>query len=1632
MAAWTPADLAVPPKIWIDSDAAVWSGSNLASISAKGADAGAMTLTGTPVKGTALNSHDVIRFSGSGKYLTRTLSAWGAGGKAFAFTVFKSLTAGSGPAVSGLFSQASGASSSAGIGFLLLDSYGPSWYSSGWATGPFIEDYSGANATDRWGTSIGHIAGFKLGSTIGEWIDGTAHTPDGSSTTGAFPNVSSQAWNFGKSWDGDGSVDLAQLMLFDYDLTTTDRQKLEGWAAWTFGLVSNLPIDHPYKSAAPEQDDTGPGDDLWTPADAETFTTAWRFDADAITGVTNGDPLSTWPDLGGGSHNLTAAGADRPLYEATAFNGFPAVRFSNSRMLMSTTTPVVSQISAYDNTASGIQINPAGVANNTITGDPEITVKPYETDDIFVFAVSWDSSGYKARFNGAEVKTGNWSGVPSPPAAAGTAWVVGNLSTQGPNNYGRFVSDEGLTNQLMFGDRDAGSRTLDGDVVYIGAGAGKASDDELAMIEGWALWKTGNQALLPIDHPYHDAYPTSGSTPPPPATPPEWIVNGAQGNGAGNITVPAPPKYAAGVTPVGYMDGDFFLMEVQSDNEAVTAPTGWLSASTPQGTGTAAAVGSTRLTQFYKFASGTLTAPTVTDSGNHTLAHIMVFRGVDPDDPFNAVAGDVLAVASASVTCPAVTTDRDNCLIVCTAANATDNTTLQGSSYANANLTGLAEILDFNTNQNNGGGYSACAGVLPTAGSSGTTTFTLATSSKQARITLALNPIPTVDVETGTLASTATAAFAPIGKIKAHGRLVASAAGVFAPAARARITGILSVAAAAAFAPAGKARAAGTLVITGAAAAAFTGLARSVGTMVSAVSSAATFSASARVRSSWTVDAGATTAFLARSRATGTLVAATAAATSFLGSRRVFGTLSIDASSEADFVAVAKIRGVLAAVGSVTTDFRASSRVKAILGAEAGATVAFVGQAVARGVLAATVETEFAAIGSSISHGTGVMLAEVSTEFLAVGRARATTTVAAAAAATFSPAGRARAVATFAIAASTTFAPAGRARAVAELDSAGAAAATFLGSATATGRLSIEAGVVTALLARSAAFGTLLAAGVAEFVVQGRARATGRLEAAVTTDFTAPARIRAVGRLDAAGLVTTAFTARATATAAFAINSHASFSPLGAGTTVFHGDLNAAITTSFDAAAFARAFGALLAPVAVAFSPLARARAFATLEVTAGAAAAFTGRAKAPGELAAGAVVEFAPRARARAVAVMSASAGVDAAFIGSGISEGRGQLAVTVTTTAAFAAMALALAACSSTTSITPAFRGKAIAKATMSAGLGSSTTFLAQARAVGTLNADTAVVFAPIGQHLQGAGFRIESVTAFVPVGRARATARMAAGGASSFLPVGVAKIQGRLQASVATTFLPRAAARYRGVLSTAGVSATDFRAYAAIRARLASSAALDAEFVGRARARARLEAAATTSFDAVGDSNNPRRFGVLSISATVAPDLRAFARARGTWSTTATGTVVFRSYIKADAVAPAPERTSRSEPDLRITRSWPDLRVTYSACIGDHEMRDVIDTRLKRVGEVLDYTHDWSPRMWPGDRIITASTTVLSGGAQQNGSFILEDQERNIRTQHWISGGTAGEFALTQIKAVTEGGRTMEEVLRTKILS
>jgi hypothetical protein len=203
-----------------------------------------------------------------------------------------------------------------------------------------------------------------------------------------------------------------------------------------------------------------------------------------------------------------------------------------------------------------------------------------------------------------------------------------------------------------------------------------------------------------------------------------------------NTAAPAWPTHLA---------DDIAILVVETANEAVTfsAANGFTAvADSPQGTGTAAGTTATRLSVFWARAtSAAMSAPAINDAGNHIIGRLMTFRGCDTSgDPWDVTAGDVASTASTTVTIPGDTTTAANTLVLAIATNRTDTATDQFSTLTNGDL-GSVTILDEvqTSTPGNGGGYIVVSGTKAAAGAYGATSGTLATTSTQGRISIALN-----------------------------------------------------------------------------------------------------------------------------------------------------------------------------------------------------------------------------------------------------------------------------------------------------------------------------------------------------------------------------------------------------------------------------------------------------------------------------------------------------------------------------------------------------------------------------------------------------------------------------------------------------------------------------------------------------------------------------------------------------------------------------------------------------------------------------------------------------------------------------------------------------------------------------
>lgn len=148
----------------------------------------------------------------------------------------------------------------------------------------WLQDPESTNGTGFTGTKTNWVVSYTPGSnsttlarvnnaavSIPIYVDGTA-IPSGTTRGGMYNLMSNNTgWhilgftglNMSNWTDFDvlryadnptsasGWKSLGEICIFDESLSTSDRQKMEGYYAWKYALTSNLPASHPYKSSAP-------------------------------------------------------------------------------------------------------------------------------------------------------------------------------------------------------------------------------------------------------------------------------------------------------------------------------------------------------------------------------------------------------------------------------------------------------------------------------------------------------------------------------------------------------------------------------------------------------------------------------------------------------------------------------------------------------------------------------------------------------------------------------------------------------------------------------------------------------------------------------------------------------------------------------------------------------------------------------------------------------------------------------------------------------------------------------------------------------------------------------------------------------------------------------------------------------------------------------------------------------------------------------------------------------------------------------------------------------------------------------------------------------------------------------------
>lgn len=304
---------------------------------------------------------------------------------------------------------------------------------------------------------------------------------------------------------------IGEILVYTQPLSTQDRQTVEGYLAWKWGLQGNLPTTHPYRY-------NNPGIVQFSYPNPNIYgnLSLW-LDASQLTGLTNGGALTTWVDR---SSNAYVGGASNgPTFITNSINGLPVVRFNGSSQYInfgnvlniSTNTGVaVFSVVKFNTTGSnaviGKTIYGPGDGRWALTRD---TITATMNAQFFIQSGGTvTESIYADTTTTTQLIEGTWdrqnqyiyqNGLQRDSDARAT---MSSFNTTYPLYAGAYPNGAGSAPQYY----------MNGDIAEILVYMANITPFIRQQIEGYLTWKWGLQASLPVTHPYFTAPPQQAYT----------------------------------------------------------------------------------------------------------------------------------------------------------------------------------------------------------------------------------------------------------------------------------------------------------------------------------------------------------------------------------------------------------------------------------------------------------------------------------------------------------------------------------------------------------------------------------------------------------------------------------------------------------------------------------------------------------------------------------------------------------------------------------------------------------------------------------------------------------------------------------------------------------------------------------------------------------------------------------------------------------------------------------------------------------------------------------------------------------------------------------------------------------------
>ena len=293
---------------------------------------------------------------------------------------------------------------------------------------------------------------------------------------------------------------ICEVLAFNAGVTTIQRQQIEGYLAWKWGLQSSLVSGHPFASVSPYQTSKVPysiGNAVNATSSSYFYPTAisgcqlWMDAADSTTITRSGANITGWNDK---ANLYTGTATNNPQYNSNPINGLPTIHFdgASSRYVLITannfnySTMTYCLVIRWVSGSGGFMgtDTPGNYGRALAVSSPNTQLLLYSQFYTTTVALTAGQPcilfGY---FNGTSDFTVILNGVKT---LFSVAQGTGNTNTNG-FNIGLFNPTNGGSHSFDMGEG----------IVYNSI----LSDTQRQQVEGYLAWKWGLTNQLPSTHP---------------------------------------------------------------------------------------------------------------------------------------------------------------------------------------------------------------------------------------------------------------------------------------------------------------------------------------------------------------------------------------------------------------------------------------------------------------------------------------------------------------------------------------------------------------------------------------------------------------------------------------------------------------------------------------------------------------------------------------------------------------------------------------------------------------------------------------------------------------------------------------------------------------------------------------------------------------------------------------------------------------------------------------------------------------------------------------------------------------------------------------------------------------------------